>query len=353
MRTQLIRTPVHELERLGGVAPPPAVAAAVSSALARSADEVETVTLVGPVVPDSWSTGVHRMAESLVGGHAHPDTVHALDVVAAAAALAARRRTGARVVVRAQLTPAPASGPMRVLWPLVLRAADAVHAPTAADVRAAVALGAPAERVVRCVDGALVAAGECAETDDTVDEMRSENYVLALSGVPDDERLQQELVRAVVAGDNSLLVASPSERDLPARAALRRLAAGAGVEDRVRLVGRLEPSGLIDLVDRSLVVVATRTQASCALAPLVAMHRARPVVAVAGSAADDVVVDGVTGRLVDLSSRWSFAGAVHDLSTARFRRLAWGVAGRDRVSSCFAPEQVARELTRAHEIAVA
>ena len=52
-------------------------------------------------------------------------------------------------------------------------------------------------------------------------------------------------------------------------------------------------------MDRCQALVATRTQPSCGLSPLVAMHRARPVVAVAGAIADDVLVDGVTGRVVD------------------------------------------------------
>ncbi len=69
--------------------------------------------------------------------------------------------------------------------------------------------------------------------------------------------------------------------------------------------------------------------------------------------ADEVVVDGVTGRVVDPAVPYALARAVEDVVRARFRRLAWGVAGRDRATSCFAPEQVTRELVQALEIAAA
>ncbi len=353
MHVLLLSTTSHDLDLLGGSGTPPAIATEVAAALRRGGERVDAVTLTGPVVPDSWSTGVHRLADRLVADHADVDVVHALDVVAAAAALAARRDTGARVVVRAQPGLLPAVGPVRVLWPLVLRAADAVLTPTAADARAAIALGAPGERVVRCVDGALAAAAECAEVDPVVDETRSENYLLTLSGAPQDERLQHELVRAVVAGNDRLVVASPSARDRASRAALRRLARSYGVEDRLELVGTVDRAAMFDLVDRCQALVATRPDPSCGLASLVAMHRARPVIAVAGAIAEEVLVDGVTGRVVDPSVPYELAAAVEELAGTRFRRLAWGVAGRDRVTSCFAPDQVARELTRAHLIAAA
>lgn len=353
MHVLLAQTAPSDLDALGGWAPPPALAEEVARALRQRGDRVDVVRLQGPVVPDSWSTGVQRLATRLLTDHAGADAVHAMDVVAAAAALAARRETGARVVVRAQPGPVSRGGPLRVLWPLVLRAADAVLAPTAADVRAAVALGASADRVVRCVDGALVAAAECSAAAPMVDEVRSEDYLLSLSGVPDDRRTIHEMLRCVVATGDRLVVASPSARDLEARGEMLRLARRYGVQGRVEAVGRVQGAALFDLVDRCQAVLATRTQPSCGLAPLVAMHRARPVVALAGAIADEVLVDGVTGRVVDPSVPYALAGAVEDIATGRFRRLAWGVAGRDRVTSCFAEEQVVRALATAHALAAA
>lgn len=353
MRVLLAQTSASDLELLGGWPPPPALADEVARTLRQGGDLVDVVSLEGPVVPDSWSTGVQRLATRLSTEHAVADVVHTMDVVAAAAALAARRETGARVVVRAQPGPLTPPGPMRVLWPLVLRAADAVLAPTAADARAAVAHGAPADRVVRCVDGALVAAAQCSTADPMVDEVHSEDYLLSMSGVPDDPRTVHEMLRCVVATGCRLVVASPSSRDVAAREELTRLAQRYGVEERVEVVGRVEGAALFDLVDRCQAVLATRTEPSCGLAPLVAMHRARPVVAVAGAIADEVLVDGVTGRVVDPAVPYSLTCAVEGIASERFRRLAWGVAGRDRVTSCFAEEQVARALRTAHTLAAA
>ena len=352
MRVLVLRSATRPLDLLGEGAPPAALATEVAAALRAAGAQVQVVTLDGPVVLDSWSAGVQSMATSLVRDHADADAVHALDVVAGAAALAARRETGARVVVRAQSTHL-GSGPMRVLWPLVLRAADAVVAPTAADAREAVALGAAASTVVRCVDGALLASAICSPAAPMVDEVRAEGYLLAMSGVPEDPRTARELVRTVAATGHRLVVASPSGRDEPARTFLRWLAEEHSVQDRLELVGRVTGPDFFDLVDRCQAVIATRAEPSCGLAPLVAMHRARPVVAVAGASATEVLVDGVTGRLVDPTVPYEMASAVEDLVETRFRRLAWGVAGRDRVQSCFAPEQVARSLTLAHEIAAA
>ncbi len=353
MHVLLTQTASSDLAMLGGSAPPPALAEEVGRALRLQGDRVDVVRLTGPVVPDSWSTGVQRLATRLATHHADVDAVHAMDVVSAAAALAARRDTGARVVVRAQPGPLTSGGPLRVLWPLVLRAADAVVAPTAADARAAVALGAPADRVVRCVDGALVAAAQCRTAAPMVDEVRSEDYVLSLSGVPDDPRTIREMLRSVATSGDRLVVASPSDRDVDARECLLQMARQQGVEDRVELVGRVEGAALFDLVDRSQAVLATRADPSCGLSPLLAMHRARPVVSVAGAIADEVLVDGVTGRVVDPAVPYALASAVEDVSAGRFRRLAWGVAGRDRVTSCFAEEQVVRSLAAAHTLAAA
>ncbi len=353
MRVVVLRSAAGPLRLFGVTAPPAALALAVASALRAAGDEVEVVTLDGLVVPDTWSAGVQGLASWLAANHPQADTVHALDVVAAAAALAARRETGARVVVRAQAVPAGPNEPRRVLWPLVLRAADAVVAPTAADAREAVMLGARAGTVVRCLDGALLASAICDPVAPMVDETRCEPYLLAMSGVPEDPRTAQELVRAAVVTGRRLVVASPSARDETSWPFLRFLAGKHGVQARVETVGRLGGPDLFDLVDRCEVVIATRSQPSCGLAPLVAMRRARPVIAVGGATAAEVVVDGITGRLVDPAVPYEMASAVEDLVGAPFRRLAWGVAGRDRVESCFAPEQVARALATAHEITAA
>ncbi len=303
------------------------------------------------MLPDSWSSGIGRLAATVVDRHGDADVVHALDVVAAAAALAARRETGVPVVVRAQPV-APRPGPAGVLWPLVLRAADAVLTPTADDADAATHLGARRDRLVQCLDGALVADLACAGAPPMRDEIASDDYVLALSGVPADSRVLLDLVRSARRAGLRLVVASPHDRDLGRRSRLVEAVARAGDAGRVECVGRLHGADLVAAVDRSVAVVATRSDPSSALSALVAMHRARAVLAVDGAAARTAVVDGLTGRVVDPTAG-GLGSAVEEVGRSRFRRLAWGVAGRDRVESCYAAGLVGKQVERAWELAVA
>ena len=114
----------------------------------------------------------------------------------------------------------------------------------------------------------------------------------------------------------------------------------------------LPSAEMLDLVDGSAAVVATRSDPSCALSALVAMHRARPVVGVRSVSADDVLVDGITGRLVDAHEPTSLAQALVDTAADPFRRLSWGLAGLDRVSSRFDRESVMASMLQAYDLAL-
>lgn len=350
MRIAVLSTAPSSLHHLDLVAAPPGLGDAIA---AQAAGHQATAdVLAGAVLPDSWSTGIGRLAATVVQRHGDADLVHALDVVAAAAALAARRETGTPVVVRAQ--PAAArSGPAAVLWPLVLRAADAVLTPTATDAEVVAHHGTPKDRVVQCLDGALVADRVCAGSAPMHDEIDCDDYVLTMSGVPADSRVLLDLVRSTRRAGLRLVVASPDERDRARRTRLVEAVARAGDAGRVECVGRLDAAELVGAVDRSAAVVATRTDPSSALSALVAMHRARAVVALDGAAARTAVLDGMTGRLVDPGVAGRLGRAVEEVGAGRFRRLSWGVAGRDRVESCYAADVVGAQVERAWEVAVA
>jgi glycosyltransferase involved in cell wall biosynthesis len=349
MHVAVLGTAPSALRHLGLVSAPDGLARALADV--AGGHTVTTDVLRGDVLPDSWSTGIGRLAAAVVDRHGGADVVHALDVVAAAAALAARRETGTPVVVRAQPV-AAGPGPAAVLWPLVVRAADAVLTPTSDDADAATHHGVRRGRLVQCLDGALVADRACAGAPPMQDEIGCDDYVLVLSGVPGDSRVLLDLVRATRTAGLRLVVASPDDRDAGRRARLVEAVAAAGDAGRVECVGRLEGADLVTTVDRSAAVVATRSDPSSALSALVAMHRARAVVAVDGAAARAAVVDGLTGRVVDLRSA-GLGHAVEEVGSSRFRRLAWGVAGRDRVESCYAAGLVREQVERAWHLAVA
>lgn len=350
MPTRVLQTGSSFATSLGSVPAPPRLAAAVAGALRSSDADASSSTLL-PATSRSWRERVGSLAAQL---DRDTDHVHALDLPAALAALQARRESRSRVVVRAQLAQPPGRGPAAGLWPVVVRAADAVVAPTGADADAAVWLGADRRRVVVCPDAALVAAqvaaagGEPGERDDTAP------YVLGLSGAPVDPVVRRELLRVLVHQPGlRLVLTAPSDDDLPERRLLLQQARRAGVLERVVVLGRLTPAELASVVDGARLVLATRADPTCALAPLVAMHRARAVVGVHSTSTADVVVDGVTGLIADGLRGEGLADAVTDLVRDDFRCLAWGVAGQDRAASRYAPDRVGQALAAAHDVAAA
>lgn len=330
--------------------------------------EVSTLTLshdamgpgAGPGATSSLRDDVAALAPVVAERSAGCELVHALDLPAAATALAARRRSGVPVVVRDQPAAresagheaATASRGTHAAWSAVLRAADGVVVPTTQDARAARAAGVPPGRVTVCADAALVAGAQCDEPAAGAAPSGENAYLLGLSGVPELASVRAGLVAALHA-DRSLRIVlagcaddQDDRRDLEARAGER------GVSDRIQLRAVLPSAEMLDLVDGSAAVLATRSDPSCALSALVAMHRARPVVGVHSVSADDVLVDGVTGRLVDAQETMSLAQVLVQAASDPFRRLSWGLAGLDRVSSRYDREVVMASMLQAYDRAV-
>jgi Glycosyl transferases group 1/Glycosyl transferase 4-like domain len=284
------------------------------------------------------------------------DVVHALDLVAAAVALSVGRTAGWSVVVRAQLAGRPWSPTGRTLWPVVLRSADLVLVPTTADADLARRLGAPPSRLMPCSDAALVAAEETSEglrgTSGTTSEGnglagRGDGYVVGLSGAPADPLTRGQLIRALLsARDLRMVIAGPSAQDDEDRRSLSVLAARHLVDDRLELVGRTSIPEMVRLVRNASAVVATRSDPTSALAALVGMHCAKPVVGVSSAALSEIQIDGVTGRVVD---RPQLADMLDQAVNDGFRRLAWGMAGLDRVQARYAPDAVVRSLLSAYD----
>ena len=292
------------------------------------------------------------MVRRFVDTDLQADVVHAFDLVSAVVALAAGRSRGWSVVVRAQLAGAPASEAARALWPVALRAADLVVAPTSEDAALARTYGASASHIVVCPDVALLAAEECLSLSapDGAPRTATEDQspcLVGLSGAPADRTTRSELVRALVTTPQARLVLlSPSEGDRPHRDDLGRLAARHGVESRLELRGRTDCEQMLSVVRDAQAVVVTRSDPTSALSAFVAMHCAKPVIGVQSAAAGEVQVDGVTGRLVPPRR---LATAVRDTLTDEFRLLAWGFAGLDRVSTRYSAEQVGRSITGAYD----
>jgi glycosyltransferase involved in cell wall biosynthesis len=353
MRAVVVRARTSLVRREAEVASPPALPAALAQSL-LSTPGVTAVDRLELAPPPASRASWAALAEQVAAVQRDADVTHALDLVAGAAALSARRLTGVPVVVRAQLCGGDA-GPSRrtAVRAAVLRAADAVLVPTEADRELARALGADPDHLRLCPDAALVTHTECGERPHrdgpAPDAELDGRYLLGMSGVPDQRATQEALLRALVRDKELLLLLVGAQPARQAQAALTDRARALRVADRVQVRPWHETPDLVDLVDRASVVLATRPEPTSALSALLAMRRARPVVAVGSPAAAEVLVDGVTGRLVPPGDVNGLTDAVCRTAGDGFRQLAWGQAGLDRLTARYDARAVITSITSAYD----
>ena len=122
--------------------------------------------------------------------------------------------------------------------------------------------------------------------------------------------------------------------DGPEREALEALTAHLGIADRVTFRGWLEDTDAC-YADLDVVVVASRGEALSMVA-IEAMMRGLPVVGTSVGGIGEVVLDGVTGRLVPPDDPAALVDALRALRDAPDLRVAYGDAGRARAIARFA-----------------
>ncbi|OMC17530.1 glycosyltransferase [Mycobacterium sp. SP-6446] len=124
-----------------------------------------------------------------------------------------------------------------------------------------------------------------------------------------------------------------------ARNGLKRLAAELGVADRVRFVGTVSGAELSMMVRSADVLACTPRQPPRAAPALAAMASGVAVVALPVGVLADVVVDSVTGLMLDHPN--DLAATLRSLLAQEFRCQSMGAAGRCRVLSRFTWDRVA------------
>ncbi|GAA3503875.1 glycosyltransferase family 1 protein [Streptomyces prasinosporus] len=160
-------------------------------------------------------------------------------------------------------------------------------------------------------------------------------------------------IRALTAIEDAELViaggpaAGRLARDPEARR-LWHLAHRAGVADRVRLLGAVDPADMPALIGSADLVLCTPVYEPFGIVPLEAMACAVPVVATAVGGHRDSVADGVTGRLVPSEDPGAVAAAVRELLAADGLRRAYGAAGRERVLTHYTWSRVADGVEDVH-----
>lgn len=163
----------------------------------------------------------------------------------------------------------------------------------------------------------LVARLAAAERYKGVDELLD-----ALTGLP--------RARLVVAGEGD-------DRE-------RLAAKAARLGDRVVFTGFVSEATRAALYDRCAAFVMPSTGEGFGLVYLEAMRAGKPVIAARGSAAEEIVVEGATGRLVDPQDRAELAGAVAKLLAEPKRADTMGAAGRKRYLEEFGYEAFYRRM---------
>ncbi|ACU96189.1 glycosyltransferase [Saccharomonospora viridis] len=152
-----------------------------------------------------------------------------------------------------------------------------------------------------------------------------------------------------------VIVGGPREGELaedPEARRLLRFAAELGVDDRVRLTGRITRTDMPSLLRSADVVVCTPWYEPFGIVPLEAMACGIPVVASAVGGLTDTIVDGVTGTHVPPRRADAVAAAVRRLLSDAALRDAYGIAGADRARCRYSWDRIAADASRVYERAV-
>jgi glycosyltransferase involved in cell wall biosynthesis len=100
------------------------------------------------------------------------------------------------------------------------------------------------------------------------------------------------------------------------------------------------------------VVACTPADGSSGVVALKAMACGVPVVASAAGALVDIVIDDVTGRLVEHQDPRQLAAAVNVLLRDSFLRRSLGGAGRDRAVARYTWDRIADDTVRLYQAAI-
>ena len=165
-------------------------------------------------------------------------------------------------------------------------------------------------------------------------------------------------IRAMAQLDGAELVIAggPAPDELDADPEARRLGAliaELGLEDRVRLLGRVAHEEMPALLRSADVVVTSPWYEPFGIVPLEAMACGKPVVATAVGGLQDTVIDGVTGRLVPPRDPEALAAALAELLADEQLRAAYGAAARARVEKHYTWTSVAERVAERYADAVA
>lgn len=146
-----------------------------------------------------------------------------------------------------------------------------------------------------------------------------------------------------------LVVLGGDRRDTDEVARLREVAAAHGMTNRVVFTGPVRHRHMSAILRSADMFVCMSPDESAAIVTLEAMACGLPVVAHGPGCTADLVVDGITGRLIDPPSRKDLARDIDLLVRNEPRRFALGVSGADRAQSRFGWDRIAEDIARIYD----
>ncbi len=120
------------------------------------------------------------------------------------------------------------------------------------------------------------------------------------------------------------------------RANLQALAQSTGLADRIHFPGWIHPDAMNDVISRhAFVVMPPRWQEPFGLVALQTAQCGRAIVATHSGAIPEIVVDGVTGRIVPINDTGALAQGMEELLSQPKLGHTWGQAARVRAREQF------------------
>jgi len=135
----------------------------------------------------------------------------------------------------------------------------------------------------------------------------------------------------------------------PEREGLARLAADAGVSERVIITGALDRDALLDAYAAADILISPSSYEGFGLAVVEAMAAGIPTVVDAVGGTLDTVVDGETGRSLPVGDDAAFRDALAELVSDSAMRARMGKAAQVRAESLYTRSRFAAAFTDLYE----
>jgi D-inositol-3-phosphate glycosyltransferase len=293
-----------------------------------------------------------------------PDVVHAHFWTSGLAALGATRGTRVPVVQTfhslgapgKQISSAdrglsPEQGAVRTRFErLVARTVRSVLANSSAEMSTLTGLGVPRTAITVVPFGVDTTRFE----PDGPAARRTKRPRLLASAPTSMEHGLDTVIKALAAlpGTELMIAGGPPHAEIsgdPVLQELARLAGRVGVSDRVMFTGKVNRARVPALLRSADLFVHVNGDDEAGILPVEAMACGTAVVAAAGTADQDAVVDGATGVLVRPGDATALARRIRQLLSSPMLLEGLGIAAADRARSRYSWDRIGKETVAAYQ----